>query len=178
MDVGCNICLMTGSESEYPGLTFTLHNGATKPPRPLSLPPLVPPGNANNQNSGVFPAASTAVTNSMPSGKRNSHHRRRSSVSTRHESAELMGMPVPNLPPAAPEDNINLGEKDSIRRRALWALEGKPDVTFNKVEIPDFSTTNMEKIMCNLYFPVDRFHAILTCLSILHSSFEIFSHPE
>lgn len=84
----------------------------------------------------------------MPSSKRNSHHRRRSSVSTRHESAELMGMSVPSLPHATTEDNINLGEKDSIRRRALLALEGKPDVAFNKVEIPDFST-DMEKMMCN-----------------------------
>jgi hypothetical protein len=168
--------LTTGNDFSHFSLPLTNHNGATKPPRPLSLPPLVPPGNANNQNSGMLPTASTAVANSMPTGKRNSHHRRRSSVSTRHESAELMGMTVPNLPPAAPEDNINLGEKDSIRRRALWALEGKPDVAFNKVEIPDFSTTNMEKIMCNLYFPL-----IVSChtyLSILHSSFEIFSHPE
>lgn len=33
------------------------------------------------------------------------------------------------------------GEKDSIRRRALWALEGKPDAgvlsSYSKVEIPD-----------------------------------------
>lgn len=32
-------------------------------------------------------------------------------------------------------------EKDSIRRRALWALEGKPDAgvlsSYSKVEIPD-----------------------------------------
>jgi hypothetical protein len=61
-------------------------------------------------------------------------------------------MGIPNLPPAVPEDNINFGEKDSIRRRALWALEGKPDVAFNKVEIPDFSATDMEKLICNLYF--------------------------
>jgi len=89
-----------------------------------------------------------------------------------------MGLSIPNLPPVAQEDNINLGEKDSIRRRALLALEGKPDVAFNKVEIPDFATTDMENFMRNLYFPFDGFHVILTCLSILHSSFEIFSHPE
>ena len=79
--------------------------------------------------------------------KRNSHHRRRSSVSTRHESAELMGVTLPDLPPSASEDNINFGEKDSIRRRALWALEGKADVSYTKVEIPELSTPVIEKMM-------------------------------
>ncbi|TFK43312.1 hypothetical protein BDQ12DRAFT_731347 [Crucibulum laeve] len=82
-----------------------------------------------------------------PSTKRNSHHRRRSSVSTRRESAELMGMSLPDLPPSLSEDNVNLGDKDSIRRRALWALEGKPDVSFAKVEIPELSTPDVEKLM-------------------------------
>ncbi|KAF5387731.1 hypothetical protein D9615_000068 [Tricholomella constricta] len=85
--------------------------------------------------------------NPGPPSKRNSHHRRRSSVSTRIESAELMGMSIPDLPPSTSDDNINLGEKDSIRRRALWALEGKPDVAFSKVEIPELSTPIMEKMM-------------------------------
>ncbi|KAF8914137.1 hypothetical protein CPB84DRAFT_1811542 [Gymnopilus junonius] len=79
--------------------------------------------------------------------RRHSHHRRRSSVSTRHESAEMMGVALPDLPPSTSDDNINLGEKDSIRRRALWALEGKPDVAFSKVEIPDISTPDVEKLM-------------------------------
>ncbi|GLB33449.1 hypothetical protein LshimejAT787_0103330 [Lyophyllum shimeji] len=85
--------------------------------------------------------------NSAPPAKRNSHHRRRSSVSTRIESAEMMGVSIPDLPPSTSEDNINLGEKDSIRRRALWALEGKPDVAFSKVEIPELSTPVMERMM-------------------------------
>jgi hypothetical protein len=75
----------------------------------------------------------------------NSHHRRRSSVSTRRESAELMGVSVPDLPASVSDDNINLGEKDSIRRRALWALEGKPDVSYVKVEIPELSTPDIDK---------------------------------
>lgn len=58
-----------------------------------------------------------------------------------------MGVSVPDLPPSTSEDNINLGEKDSIRRRALWALEGKPDVSFSKVEIPELTTPVMEKMM-------------------------------
>jgi len=49
-----------------------------------------------------------------------------------------MGVSVANLPLSVSDDNINLGDKDSVRRRALWALEGKPDLnTFSKVEIPD-----------------------------------------
>ena len=58
-----------------------------------------------------------------------------------------MGMTLPDLPPSASENNINLGEKDSIRRRALWALEGKPDVSYNKVEIPELSTPDIERRM-------------------------------
>ncbi|EGO01560.1 hypothetical protein SERLA73DRAFT_166106, partial [Serpula lacrymans var. lacrymans S7.3] len=73
-----------------------------------------------------------------------SHHRRRSSVSTRRESAEMMGVSLPDLP-VSKEDNINFGDKDSIRRRALWALEGKPDLAFSKVEIPELSTPDLSK---------------------------------
>jgi hypothetical protein len=62
----------------------------------------------------------------------------------------MMGVSLPDLPPSASEDNINLGEKDSIRRRALWALEGKPDVSYSKVEIPELSTPIMEKMMFDL----------------------------
>ncbi|KIM45925.1 hypothetical protein M413DRAFT_64626 [Hebeloma cylindrosporum] len=58
-----------------------------------------------------------------------------------------MGVALPDLPQSTSDDNINRGEKDSIRRRALWALEGKPDVSFNKVEIPDISTPDIEKMM-------------------------------
>ena len=78
---------------------------------------------------------------SMSSSKRNSHHRRRSSVSTRHESAELMGVSLPPTPVSSSDDNINLGDKDSIRRRALWTLEGKTDVgSFSKVNIPELTS--------------------------------------
>lgn len=79
----------------------------------------------------------------------NSHHRRRSSVSTRRESAELMGVSVPDLPVSKSDDNVNLGEKDSIRRRALWALEGKPDVPYSKVEIPELMSPEKENSCFN-----------------------------
>jgi hypothetical protein len=61
-----------------------------------------------------------------PTAKRNSHHRCRSSVSTRRESAEVMGVALLTLSTSNSEDNMNLGDKDSIRRRALLSLEGKP----------------------------------------------------
>ncbi|KAG2159047.1 uncharacterized protein EDB93DRAFT_1245605 [Suillus bovinus] len=86
-----------------------------------------------------------APSNAAPSKRPNSHHRRRSSVSTRRESAELMGVSLPDLPAANSDDNINLGDRDSIRRRALWALEGKPDLAFSKVEIPDITSPNLTK---------------------------------
>ena len=55
-----------------------------------------------------------------------------------------MGVSVANLPLSVSDDNINLGDKDSVRRRALWALEGKQDLTtFSKVEIPDIGTPEL-----------------------------------
>lgn len=90
------------------------------------------------------PPTTPPLTTSNP--KRNSHHRRRSSVSTRRESAEIMGVSLPALPASTTDDNVNLGDKDSIRRRALWALEGKADVgVFSKVEIPELNTPEIEK---------------------------------
>lgn len=84
-------------------------------------------------------------SNVPPSKRPNSHHRRRSSVSTRRESAELMGVSLPDLPAVSSDDNVNLGDRDSIRRRALWALEGKPDMAFSKVEIPDITSPDVTK---------------------------------
>ena len=92
----------------------------------------------------LFINTSTNVSsNGLLSKRPTSHHRRRSSVSTRCESAELMGVSLPDLPPSHSEDNINLGDRDSIRRRALWALEGKPDLAFSKVEIPDITSPDL-----------------------------------
>ncbi|KAF7978340.1 hypothetical protein HWV62_975 [Athelia sp. TMB] len=96
----------------------------------LSTPSVKPPTDAS----------STAPVKQRP----NSHHRRRSSVSTRRESAEMMGVAALDLPACKSEDNINLGDKDSIRRRALWALEGKADVSYSKVEIPELASPVQE----------------------------------
>ena len=88
----------------------------------------------------------TSPTRTSVSSKRSSHHRRRSSVSTRRESADMMGVSLPSIPQTVSEDNINLGDKDSVRRRALWALEGKTDMgSFSKVEIPEFDAAETSK---------------------------------
>ncbi|KIL68180.1 hypothetical protein M378DRAFT_176908 [Amanita muscaria Koide BX008] len=109
----------------------------------LSIPPPKPsPPSSEDAFQGMSGAQALA-----PSSRRNSHHRRRSSVSTRHESAEMMGVSLPDLPASSSDD---FGDKDSIRRRALWALEGKPDVSFSKVEIPELSSPQMEKFMSDL----------------------------
>ena len=88
----------------------------------------------------------------MGRSRPNSHHRRRSSVSTRVESAEIMGLTLPDLPASSSEDNINFGDKDSIRRRALLALEGKDSFSSNTntVEIVDLSNEGVP------HKPLDR----------------------
>lgn len=46
---------------------------------------------------------------------------------------------------------MSLGDKDSIRRRALWALEGKPSPDgFSPVEIPELSTPEIERRISEL----------------------------
>ena len=49
----------------------------------------------------------------------------------------MMGVSLPIISASASDDNINLGDKDSVRRRALWTLEGKSDVGAFSVEIPE-----------------------------------------
>ena len=146
-----NASISTSSSNPFSSLTLPSSESVIKHDiSHFSFPPS--DGTQISQLSRADPSA-------VPPPKRNSHHRRRSSVSTRHESAELMGVTLPDLPPSASVDNINLGEKDSIRRRALWALEGKPDISYNKVEIPELSTPIIEKMMfdfcklpCNFLF--------------------------
>lgn len=62
-----------------------------------------------------------------------------------------MGIAVPDLQ----EDS---GDKDSIRRRALLALEGKPDVTFSMVEIPDLTVEDLRTCQTPYFFAIQ-----LTC---------------
>lgn len=52
-----------------------------------------------------------------------------------------MGKALLDLPASSLDDNVNFGDKDSIRRRALLALEGKSEFSPRNatVEIPDLS---------------------------------------
>lgn len=110
-----------------------------------SLSTLSTSASAPSFPSPVEFSSNNVPSNAPPSKRPNSHHRRRSSVSTRRESAELMGVSLPDLPAVHTDDNVNLGDKDSIRRRALWALEGKPDLAFSKVEIPDITSPDLTR---------------------------------
>ncbi|KAF8211507.1 hypothetical protein K438DRAFT_46892 [Mycena galopus ATCC 62051] len=122
----------------------------------LGMPPTVAPGapqhrhrrshsrNASISSTASLPTPKSTTTHDVPptqslppAPKRNSHHRRVSSVSTRRESAEMMGVPVSDTMVSPAEDPA---EKDSIRRHALWALEGKRDASYTKVEIPELPT--------------------------------------
>ncbi|EIW82470.1 hypothetical protein CONPUDRAFT_81942 [Coniophora puteana RWD-64-598 SS2] len=103
------------------------------------------PSHSQTPSMNDVPSQLPPVPSNSPPKRPNSHHRRRSSVSTRCESAELMGVSIPDLPLSNSNDNVNFGDKDSIRRRALWALEGKPDVSFAKVEIPELDSPSLSK---------------------------------
>lgn len=146
----------------YPHTTqfFTFKMGGAAPPNALHTLPRHSHRRSRSRNSSIssFPLSSSAPSlsfsapdsptssvNPPPTKRPASHHHRRSSVSTRRESAELMGVSLPELPTAHSDDNVNLGDRDSIRRRALWALEGKPDLAFSKVEIPDITSPDTSK---------------------------------
>ena len=83
-----------------------------------------------------------------------------------------MGVSLPALSTSSSEDNVSLGDKDSVRRRALWALEGKPSADgFSPVEIPELNTPEIERRISELrkdtHFPLFR----------IHSSFNAASKP-
>lgn len=106
--------------------------------------------NSMNDMPSLSSSISSQSLGSINNKRPNSHHRRRSSVSTRRESAEMMGVSLPELSPSHSDENINLGDKDSVRRRALWALEGKTDLRpFSKVEIPELNTPEIERRMAD-----------------------------
>lgn len=124
--------------------TFARHSHGRSRSRNKSISSF-PLSSSSPSLSPSAPESPPLIANASLPKRPTSHHRRRSSVSTRHESAELMGVSLPDLPPAHSDDNVNLGDRDSIRRRALWALEGRPDIAFSKVEIPDFHSPDTTK---------------------------------
>ncbi|KAH9030241.1 hypothetical protein EDB83DRAFT_2554988 [Lactarius deliciosus] len=106
---------------------------------------------SSHSSSNSISSLSQPPAPTLSTTKRNSHHRRRSSVSTRRESAEVMGVTLTALTTSNSEDNVTLGDKDSIRRRALWALEGKPSPDgFSPVEIPELNSPEIERRISEL----------------------------
>lgn len=74
-----------------------------------------------------------------------------------------MGVSLPVISASVSDDNINLGDKDSVRRRALWTLEGKPDVGAFSVEIPELDTTEVasKPFEFRMYMPLHPVHMML-----------------
>jgi hypothetical protein len=61
----------------------------------------------------------------------------------------MMGVSVSD-PSISPAEDV--GEIDSIRRHALWALEGKRDASYSKVEIPELPTPfEFRKLLNHVY---------------------------
>lgn len=103
------------------------------------------PFNFNSVKSTTHSGSSVA-----PSSRPSSHHRRRSSVSTRRESAEIMGVSPATLAELPTSDD---SDTNNLRRRALWALEGRREDgsqvnvgVYNKVEIPEL-LSRMERVV-------------------------------
>jgi hypothetical protein len=88
------------------------------------------------------PPTTDSAPPSPSRAKRNSHHRRQSSLSTRRESAEVMGVAATELRQTAHEE---AADRDSIRRRALLALEGRCELgAFASMEIPQLASPEVE----------------------------------
>ncbi|GJJ07699.1 hypothetical protein Clacol_001904 [Clathrus columnatus] len=114
-----------------------------------------------------------------PRSRPGSHHKRRSSVSTRRESAELMGI---SLPPECPISTGAVPDSDTIidgRRMALWALEGKgttsrrPDFIggYTKVEIPELNETTLNLGDADENEPPTRSSSKVNGFGFNHNSF-------
>ncbi|KAF8337445.1 uncharacterized protein EI90DRAFT_3043005 [Cantharellus anzutake] len=118
---------------------------ASSPMSPSFSFPSITPSHSNSSMKSTNSTSSTSSTRVSsassvasspelplpPKSRPHSHHKRKSSVSTRRESSEIMGVPCPE---ESEEDS-----RDEIRKRALLALEGRSVVAgFAKVEIPDW----------------------------------------
>ncbi|KAF8495155.1 hypothetical protein F5888DRAFT_1616016 [Russula emetica] len=142
-----------------------------------SLPLSIPSHDVSLSSSGSISSLSQ-LSSTSAAAKRGSHHRRCSSLSTRSDSAEVMGVSLPALSTSSSEDNIGLGDKDSVRRRALWALEGKPSPDgFSPVEIPELNTPEIQRRISELPSkpsfppPMGSFSSGLSGLANMRDSF-------
>lgn len=137
----------TGSLSTtftFPLKPSTMNNVPIPSPTPPGTTLTQPPPSLGTIYDSAQPIPSgTAPSGTISRSRPNSHHKRRSSVSTRRESAEIMGV--------SPPECLN-PDTDTVvdgRRMALWALEGKGKTTrrpdfilgYTKVEIPELSET-------------------------------------
>ncbi|QRV72857.1 hypothetical protein RhiJN_00871 [Ceratobasidium sp. AG-Ba] len=133
--------------SNLGGLNRSFSFGAPKP-RPASVTPAIV----------AMPTSPVRVQHQQSSSRSrlSTHHRRRSSVSTRRDSVDMMGFDPATLKSAADNDKDDVAE---VRERALLALEGKtpkpnkartvpeivPHMGFSKVEIPEWKTPDVER---------------------------------
>lgn len=131
--------------SNLGGLNRSFSFGGAKP-RPVSAAPAI----IAMPTSPIRIQHQSTSSRSRPS----SHHRRRSSVSTRRDSVDMMGFDPATLKAENDKDDVA-----KVRERALLALEGKtprpgksrtvPEIVahigFSKVEIPDWKTPDVER---------------------------------
>ncbi|QRW01899.1 hypothetical protein RhiLY_00896 [Ceratobasidium sp. AG-Ba] len=133
--------------SNLGGLNRSFSFGAPKP-RPASVTPAIV----------AMPTSPVRVQHQQSSSRSrlSTHHRRRSSVSTRRDSVDMMGFDPATLKSAADNDKDDVAK---VRERALLALEGKtpkpnkartvpeivPHMGFSKVEIPEWKTPDVER---------------------------------
>ncbi|KDQ20625.1 hypothetical protein BOTBODRAFT_50697 [Botryobasidium botryosum FD-172 SS1] len=112
----------------------------------LSIPMSGPPMQTKAPAAPSSPGSNSPPPGAHSSTARPSHHRRQSSVSTRRESADVMGVIAP-VDHELESGSLNgRAPGDESRANALRALEGINLVTgFAKVEIPEWKTPDAEK---------------------------------
>jgi hypothetical protein len=136
---------LESSPSNLGGLNRSFSFGAPKSRSTSAAPVMI-----------AIPTSPVRAQQSNARPRPSSHHRRRSSVSTRRESVDLMGFDPSSLKSVGENDKDNVSK---VRERALLALEGKaprpgkartvpeilPNLGFTKVEIPDWKTPDVER---------------------------------
>ena len=131
----------------------------------LSFPSFndIPLSPSHPSSNSISPLLQPLAGPTLPTAECISHHHCCSSVSTHHESAEVVGVTLPTLSISSSKDNMSLGDKGSIRCRALWALQSRPNANeFSPVEIPGLSTLEIERRISELRMIIFKFHSLLS----------------